>query len=379
MGEAGKTYWLDSFTGTTWREFLDAGGEITGFRASRRKIAGSIKPGDVFLCYLTGVKRWVGALEVIEPTDAGGQIWSFEAFPVRFRVKPLVLLTPETGVPMEQLEGKVWFFTKPEDAPGYKAFVRSSPNRFKKPADGALLMDLLKAAEANPVKRKVSQAALNRKPYFRAETQIGKKTVSTVVSVPDAGDEAAGDTEADETKTPSDHLRLQANLLAIGAEMGLDVWVARNDRGRVYEGQPLGEFENMLDDLPTQFNEATQATIELIDVLWLKGNSIVAAFEIECTTSVYSGLLRMSDLLALQPNLDIKLYIVAPDDRRDKVDREIKRPTFMLRPKPLNTVCGFLPFSTLMEKVEGIRKLGIAGSLSPGFLEKTAEYFNIAE
>jgi hypothetical protein len=351
MGEAGKTYWLDSFTGTTWREFLDAGGEITGFRASRRKIAGSIKPGDVFLCYLTGVKRWVGALEVIEPTDAGGQIWSFEAFPVRFRVKPLVLLTPETGVPMEQLEGKVWFFTKPEDAPGYKAFVRSSPNRFKKPADGALLMDLLKAAEANPVKRKVSQAALNRKPYFRAETQIGKKTVSTVVSVPDAGDEAAGDTEADETKTPSDHLRLQANLLAIGAEMGLDVWVARNDRGRVYEGQPLGEFENMLDDLPTQFNEATQATIELIDVLWLKGNSIV----------------------------DIKLYIVAPDDRRDKVDREIKRPTFMLRPKPLNTVCGFLPFSTLMEKVEGIRKLGIAGSLSPGFLEKTAEYFNIAE
>jgi hypothetical protein len=28
-----------------------------------------------------------------------------------------------------------------------------------------------------------------------------------------------------------------------------------------------------------------------------------------------------------------------------------------------------------MEKVEGIRKLGIAGALSPSFLETTAEYF----
>ncbi len=63
----------------------------------------------------------------------------------------------------------------------------------------------------------------------------------------------------------------------------------------------------MVEELPTQFNEATNRTIELIDVLWLKGNSIVAAFEVECTTAIYSGLLRMSDLLALQPNLNINL------------------------------------------------------------------------
>ena len=49
------------------------------------------------------------------------------------------------------------------------------------------------------------------------------------------------------------------------------------------------------------------------DVL-IEGNSIVAAFEVESTTSVYSGLLRMSDLLALQPNLSIDLFLVAPDD-----------------------------------------------------------------
>jgi hypothetical protein len=50
--------------------------------------------------------------------------------------------------------------------------------------------------------------------------------------------------------------------------------------------------------LPLQFDEATNRTIELIDVLWLQGNAIVAAFEIESTTSIYSGLLRMADLFA---------------------------------------------------------------------------------
>lgn len=92
--------------------------------------------------------------------------------------------------------------------------------------------------------------------------------------------------------------------MKLGAELGLDVWVARNDKSRSYNGQVLATMPNMLDELPTQFNEATNRTIELIDVLWLRANTILAAFEIEATTSVYSGLLRMSDLLALQPNLD---------------------------------------------------------------------------
>ena len=55
--------------------------------------------------------------------------------------------------------------------------------------------------------------------------------------------------------------------------------------------------------LPKQFDPVTNRTIELIDVLWLDGNSIEAAFEIESTTSIYSGILRMSDLLAQQPNI----------------------------------------------------------------------------
>ena len=131
----------------------------------------------------------------------------------------------------------------------------------------------------------------------------------------------------------------------------------------------------MVSELPTQFNEATNRTIELIDVLWLRGNSILAAFEVEHTSLIFSGLLRMSDLVALQPNLEIKLYLVGPDERREKFFQEIKRPTFAIREKPLHTMCGFIPYSKLCEYEDQIAKLDLAGSLRARFLDKITEYF----
>lgn len=99
-------YWLDLFTGETWEEFREAGSKTTGFRESRRKSLGRVERGDVFLCYLTGVMRWVGALEVIGPSGDDSRIWSSDAFPVRFAVRPLVTLDPEVGVPMDRFEAR---------------------------------------------------------------------------------------------------------------------------------------------------------------------------------------------------------------------------------------------------------------------------------
>jgi hypothetical protein len=78
------------------------------------------------------------------------------------------------------------------------------------------------------------------------------------------------------------------------------------------------------------------------------------AFEVEHTTPVYSGLLRMADLLALQPNMDIRLHIVAPEERRDKVFSEMRRPVFSLLERgPLYKSCTFISY----ENVDGIREL----------------------
>jgi len=69
---------------------------------------------------------------------------------------------------------------------------------------------------------------------------------------------------------------------------------------------------------------------------------------VEHTTAVYSGLLRMADLLALIPNMDIRFDIVAPDERKDKVFHEMRRPVFaLLQAGPLSDRCAFISYDNV--------------------------------
>ena len=82
----------------------------------------------------------------------------------------------------------------------------------------------------------------------------------------------------------------------------------------------------------------------------MKQRAIVRAFEVEHTTAIYSGILRMADLLALQPNMDIQLHIVAPSMRRDRVFEQLRRPVFSLpERRPLWETCTFLSYESLEE------------------------------
>jgi hypothetical protein len=65
-----------------------------------------------------------------------------------------------------------------------------------------------------------------------------------------------------------------------------------------------------------------------VDVIWLQDDFIVKLFEVESTTSIYSGILRMTDFMVKVPNIAVDMHIVAPDDDVDKVREEINRPTF---------------------------------------------------
>lgn len=167
------------------------------------------------------------------------------------------------------------------------------------------------------------------------------------------------------------HTEIQYLLLKLGADMGFDVHVARNDQGKVWDGQRLGGLPRRRDQLPRQFDDATNQTIELIDVLWLDGNAIVAAFEIESTTSIYSGLLRMSDLLAQQPNIAVPLFLVAPEQRRAKVIEQVNRPTFGRMKPPLVEVCRYISFEHLRDSLASVRD--IVTYLKPDWLQKVSE------
>jgi hypothetical protein len=337
-----------------------------------------IPPGDVLLCYVTGVMRWIGAFEVVSLSDDNRRIWKREQFPARLEVRPVIALEPENSVRMEDLVGQVSFYKGPEDRGKFKGFVRRSPNLFKNQEDGVLILEKLKDAKNSERRFPIDPTKWAREPLYKAKTKRGRKAVETLISIPEREEEPEERLEADAESLTGEvtlHTNTQYRLLQLGDTMGYKTWVARNDRNKAVDGTAIGSLASMVEELPSQFDSATNKVIELIDVLWLKGNRIVAAFEIECTTAVYSGLLRMSDLLALQPNINIKLYLVAPEGRRRKVREEILRATFKLRERPISEVCGFLSIEELVEKVEGIRKLGLLSSIKPTFLDEIAEYF----
>jgi hypothetical protein len=173
---------------------------------------------------------------------------------------------------------------------------------------------------------------------------------------------------ADESEAIS-HSLVQLILAQIGQKLDCKVWIARNDRSRVVNGERLGDYS--IDELPAYIVPEPEARkiIELIDVLWLKGNrGVAAAFEVEHTTSIYSGLLRMSDLKTLQPNLIFPLYIVTSTERIAKVRRELSRPTFQFL--QLQENCGFFSYEELIREKGNI----IRWAKSPDAIDKLAEY-----
>jgi hypothetical protein len=172
----------------------------------------------------------------------------------------------------------------------------------------------------------------------------GKQVIVTVPQKADA--EEIQPTNKGEIR---ESLQMQAILADIGSKMGFQIWLPPSDRGRVLT-KWTPKTGILLEELPVTFNPTTMKTIEQIDVLWLKRAEIVRAFEVEHTTSIYSGILRMADLLAMQPNITIKLHIVAPTSRREKVFQEIGRPVFAaLGGRALSEICTFLSYESLTD------------------------------
>jgi len=174
--------------------------------------------------------------------------------------------------------------------------------------------------------------------------------------------------EVFETKEEeSAHSKVQAALIRLGKITGCSVWIASNDRMRTFQGKPLGE--ECLKSLPNLgLSEEATRRISLIDIIWIRQNAPVCAFEIETTTSIYSGLLRMADLLSVVPALNIKLFIIAPNERQEKVMAELLRPSF--RKIGLNDFCKFISMEELDKLLYRVE--GLEGHVQPTILDKIA-------
>jgi len=345
------SYFVNLFSPETYEAFLDSDRNVSGFRIRQENAAKKIEPGDKFICYMTRLSRWVGVLEVKSnyfidesPIFYGED----DPFVVRFKVEPTVWLPKEKAIPIH--EEHVWnrlSFTKEHDqgTSSWTGKIRSSLTRLDA-KDGRFLEELLLSQAQDGETYEVNEAKYQR--YVAKRIRRQDKVVS--VTVPE--DDETEDQDAVTTDEVRKSIRIQALLARIGERMGMKVWLPQQDRSRVLSvWKPKDGV--LLDVLPLNYDETTLKTIEQIDVLWLRRRSIIRAFEVEHTTAVYSGILRMADLLALQPNMDIQLHLVAPYERRDKIHQEILRPVFSLLEKgPLAEYCTFISYDSLNELSE---------------------------
>lgn len=370
-------YILNLFTPETWEAFQRNGSTVSGFKRRQRNAAETnVKRGDVFLCYLVRLSRWCGALEVVSLAfeDSSPIYVDPDPFVIRFNVKPLILLQPETSVPI--FDGEVWrTLTSTRcfepGTSGWTGQFRSSLRKLDD-NDGEFLLRRLAAQAETPQEYPFNDR--DRKQLGRRST-VRALDREVVVEVPDdAESDMPSPSAADRLAEPSEDrvsITTQARLAEIGAKMGFRVWVPRNDKARISEHLSDDARKALIDGLPLNYDDVTLRTIENIDVLWLKGRSMARAFEVEHTTAVYSGILRMADLLALQPNMEIRLHLVAPSEKREKVFREIKRPVFSLLERgPLYEYCTYLSY----EAVTAIAQTPHLSHMNDSILEEYVEH-----
>jgi hypothetical protein len=155
-------------------------------------------------------------------------------------------------------------------------------------------------------------------------------------------------------RAPTEHSEIQWRLIRLGNKSNFDVWVPAGDQNKTFEGNNFRDF------VVPEFHDVIDVPsyVKNIDTVWKLGNSIKSAFEIEHSTSIYSGILRLSDLRTLAPNSNYPLFIVADRDRKIKVFEQLKRPTFSSEYLGLDKAVKFLSYDAVREVDDNLRDPG---------------------
>lgn len=151
------------------------------------------------------------------------------------------------------------------------------------------------------------------------------------------------------------HTEMQYHLLKIGSALGYDVIAASNDRSKSYFGNSFS-FISLQQFPEISLDRETLSTVKLIDVLWFQKttNNVIAAFEVEKSTSIYSGILRLTDLSYTIADGDEVFYLIVPDKREKDVLLQLSRPAI----KQNGVAIKYILFSELRQHCDALCKFG---------------------
>jgi len=351
------TYWTDIFTLETWAQAEARGFRVSGFPPPTTGkggysigMFGRVRPGDIFLCYCkTPAQCWVGALRVTgDVFQSDEPVWGLSEtgeprYPWRYPVEPLVVLEPTRGVPGALVAGQLECLKRLKQ---WGTFLQRSLNRLPDEDGERLLALLQEPREAVPIELPRPTPRRRQRPEAPEPGLLEAKASPLKLQVGEPPEEAA-------VEEPRTHTEIQAKLRDIGLFEGFDVWVA--DRGKSWNGRPLGE--GCLTDLPVVASERTRRVMRMIDVIWFRKGAghPVRFFEIEHSTSVYSGLLRFNDVIIDFPIP--KAFIVGDGEKTSaKFEREIARRTF--EHSGLRDVTKFLLYDQVRQTWRKYKEIG---------------------
>jgi hypothetical protein len=122
---------------------------------------------------------------------------------------------------------------------------------------------------------------------------------------------------------PLTHSDIQAKLILIGSYLNYRTYTP--DRGKQSIFGTLGDLCSEKEIPKDSIPKLSIDTVRFIDVIWFDEEGYPAyAFEVEHTTDITKGLLRLYQI----HKLHIRLYIIAEEENKMKFEREIQKSPF---------------------------------------------------
>jgi len=112
------------------------------------------------------------------------------------------------------------------------------------------------------------------------------------------------------------HTEILYKLSLVGKKLGYKVFIGRREQPEPYRGKRLSDYADYTELSFLRLDPHALSRIEMIDMVWLKGNEIVAALEVENSTNFTSGIQRASNLPT-----DLPKFMVVPDTRLNEFTR----------------------------------------------------------
>jgi len=246
-----------------------------------------IQPGDVIVYYCKGDYVIKGIYEIVRQVFGKEKKWEYSPF--QFEIKPVKEL--DDPVNFKSLVSSLELFEGLSDIRWWGSYLQGVVNSIR----------LLSDHDFSLIEKSIVQASRQTK----VDEEEEKQNISDY----------------------RQHLRIQHKIAEWGLKSGYRVHVAINDRSKIKENLP-----SILEDMPNFLRDDVIDIAKRVDILFFEKDRdiLTHAFEIEHTTNIYSGLLRLNDIAESLPSERVKFNIISNSINKDKFNREIIRPSFRL-------------------------------------------------